>query len=337
MKPRHVILLTYGEPPTAASLDQLVYSWRILLGLTRSVADIPAPLIPIIALSRARSRNKLWGEERYGSPLEAITRAQAESLGDELRAKFPGSEWRVRPAYEFRRPLLIETLESIPKDEEAIVVPMYAADSAFTHELSRVTIGAWSKRSGRSVPVRVLGPIDPAPLADCMARHVMRELADRDVHPGKDWALVLAAHGTLLEPPKPIATGRVETEKLAARILEKIGSRFGISIQGWLNHVYGGRWTEPPIEEALLKVSEAGFRKAVYYPFGFLADNAESELEGRVFLRGRPELQAVHLPCVNASREFLPTLAAAVAEGVGASRAQIRQPDPAEPVAHSVA
>src|SRR5204862_7559561 len=30
----HVILLTYGEPPTASFVDQLVYSWRILLGLT---------------------------------------------------------------------------------------------------------------------------------------------------------------------------------------------------------------------------------------------------------------------------------------------------------------
>ena len=53
---RHAILVTYGEPRSPAFIEQLVYSWRILLGLTRSVADIPAPLVPIIALSRARAR-----------------------------------------------------------------------------------------------------------------------------------------------------------------------------------------------------------------------------------------------------------------------------------------
>ena len=57
---KHIVLVTYGEPTTAAFVDQLVYSWRILLGLTRTVADIPAPLIPLIALSSARGRNAMW-------------------------------------------------------------------------------------------------------------------------------------------------------------------------------------------------------------------------------------------------------------------------------------
>ena len=42
MSERHVVLITYGEPPTASFAAQLRYSWRILLGLTRSVAPIPA-------------------------------------------------------------------------------------------------------------------------------------------------------------------------------------------------------------------------------------------------------------------------------------------------------
>ena len=54
---RHVVLVTYGEPTTASFSEQLVYSWRILLGLTRTVAPIPRPLLPVIALSRARGRN----------------------------------------------------------------------------------------------------------------------------------------------------------------------------------------------------------------------------------------------------------------------------------------
>lgn len=320
MKTRHVILLTYGEPPTPAYLDQLVYSWRILLGLTRSVADIPAPVIPMIALSRTRLRNQLWTTERYGSPLEAITRAQADGVAGELGARHPREAWRVHVAYEFRRPLLLETLESIPGDEEALVVPMYAADSAFTHELSRRVIAAWSAKKPRAVPVRVMGPLDEATLVDASVRHVERELANRGIAPDREWALVLAAHGTLLEPPKPIDTGRIATERLAAGILDRIGGRFGTAIQGWLNHVYGGRWTEPAIEDALAKIAEAGYRKVVYYPFGFLADNAESELEGRIFLRARSELEPVHLPCVNATPEFVAVLAGEIGRAFAPDR-----------------
>ena len=47
---RHVVLVTYGEPTTASFSEQLVYSWRILVGLTRTVAPIPRPLLPVIAL-----------------------------------------------------------------------------------------------------------------------------------------------------------------------------------------------------------------------------------------------------------------------------------------------
>ena len=77
---KHVVLVTYGEPTSPSFIDQLVYSWRILLGLTRSVADIPAPLIPLIALSRARGRHAMWRQHEYGSPLEPITLERGRGL-----------------------------------------------------------------------------------------------------------------------------------------------------------------------------------------------------------------------------------------------------------------
>jgi len=59
------------------------------------------------------------------------------------------------------------------------------------------------------------------------------------------------------------------------------------------------------VEEALERVSQAGYRRVVYYPYGFSADNAESELEGRVALQARPELSAMHVPCLNAHPPYL--------------------------------
>jgi len=316
---RHVVLITYGEPPTPAFADQLRYSWRILLGLTRLVAPIPGALLPLIALSRGRSRNQLWTQEHYGSPLEAITEAQARGLETALRRDDPGTTWQVHVAYEFRDPLLTTLLDQLPADEPVDILPMYAADSAFTHEISRATVRDWGRAKGaeRMSRVRVLPALDEERFAELCARHIVRGLEQRKLG-GPECALVLAAHGTLLEPPRPMETGRVATERICAAIGRRLAGRFGRVASGWLNHTRGGRWTEPPMEETLAKVAAAGFKDVVYFPYGFLADNAESELEGRVFLRAHQWRTCVHLPCVNAEPEFIAELTRHVLEPVGA-------------------
>jgi len=317
MKSCDVILVTYGEPPYATFGSQLRYSWRILLGLTRSVAPIPAVMVPVIALARARLRVKLWKDEAYGSPLEPLTRAQASAIETELRASAPEIAWRVHVAYEFRDPLLTDMLGKLPADALVLVVPMYLADSAFTHELTRRCANQSARADGSRV--RVLPPLDEEQIAEASAQHILRELAARNVSTGPEVALLLAAHGTLLEPPKPIETGRIATERVAQAIQSRLKTRFGRVQIGWLNHVYGGRWTEPAADVALRDLEKAGFRRVVYFPFGFLADNAESQLEGRVALRAAPALQAVHLPCLNSDADLVRTVSKQV---VAAARSQ---------------
>lgn len=304
---KHVVLVTYGEPVSASFVDHLVYSWRILLGLTRSVADIPAPLIPLIALSRARGRNVMWRRNSYHSPLEPITLAQGAQLRDAL-AQQSNDQWKIHVAYEFREPLLADVITRLPADEAVVVAPMYAADSAFTHDLSRATVAALVGR--RSAPIVVLPAIDVDELADISADHVLQSVCANARQPAS--ALVLAAHGTLLEPARPIETGRLETERLCSAIGQRLSNSFGMVANGWLNHSRGGRWTEPPIEETLRRVSDAGYRDVVYYPYGFLADNAESQLEGKLAAAGRPELRVRFVPCLNGSF----ALAAAIARQV---------------------
>jgi ferrochelatase len=99
---------------------------------------------------------------------------------------------------------------------------------------------------------------------------------------------------------------------LRCRIEQRLSSCFGIVVNGWLNHTRGGQWTDPPIEEALKRVSDAGFRDVVYYPYGFLADNAESQLEGQLAAAGRPELKVRFVPCLNGSPELAQVIASQV-------------------------
>jgi protoheme ferro-lyase len=305
---KHIVLVTYGEPITPAFVDQLVYSWRILLGLTRTVADIPAPLIPLIALSRARGRNVLWRRNDYSSPLEPITLAQAAQLRNAL-AHQTNEQWKIHVAYEFRNPLLSSVIRRLPGTEPVVVAPMYAADSSFTHELSRQTVEQLDGR--RPAPIIVLPAIDIDKLAKISADHVMHSLGPEAQHT-KSAALVLAAHGTLIAPAKPIETGRIATEQLCAAIEKRLSTCFGMVANGWLNHTRGGKWTEPPIEETLKRVVNAGFREVVYYPYGFLADNAESQLEGQLAVAAHPQLKVRFVPCLNGS----PDLAEAIASQV---------------------
>jgi protoheme ferro-lyase len=310
---RHVVLVTYGEPPEAAFVDQLVYSWRILIGLTRSVAPIPMPLVPMIALSRARGRTRLWNSYRYRSPLEPITERQTKSVGAAL-ADVNERDWRVHVAYEFRRPLVADVLRALPRDEPAVVVPMYAADSAFTHELSR-GIAKTIVSAEPSRDIRVACALDAQALADLSASHVLEHTADAGWR-GDAVALVLAAHGTVLNPQKPIATGLVATQRLCDAIAARLAPHFGFVSNGWLNHTRGGKWTEPAIDKALAQAAAAGATRVVYYPYGFLADNAESELEGTMALEGLPAgVESRHLPCLNDS----PALAALIVRSIVAA------------------
>ena len=50
----------------------------------------------------------------------------------------------------------------------------------------------------------------------------------------------------------------------------------------------------------------------VYYPYGFLADNAESQLEGQLAAAGRPELKVRFVPCLNGSPDLAQVIASQV-------------------------
>ena len=108
-------------------------------------------------------------------------------------------------------------------------------------------------------------------------------------------------------------TGREATEAVACGIARRLDDRFGMIVPAWLNHALGGKWTEPAADVALRALAESGRRKVVYFPYGFLADNAESMLEGRILLRAEKRLeQVVHLPCLNSDAGLLAALARSI-------------------------
>jgi ferrochelatase len=322
-----LLCFTYGEPPTTRFGEQFFYSWSILNRLTRMVAPIPKAVTPLIALYRGRIRKRLWTEEGYSSPLEAITIRQVAAIREAVTSARPGVKWDVRAVYEFRRPFLPEILAEFAKNppDKILVLPLYVAESDYTHNISRNDFAAYrskAKSAGRWLP-------DPAyalrfgydeAMADAFADFALRYCAERGWDDAKmaGAAFVMGAHGTLAFPKVGVESGRKETSYFFGLARERLKSRFKTIRLGWLNHKFGGEWTSPDVETLAKELWEKGIRRLVYFPFGFFADNAESQLEGKMILRNHAWEEYLHLPCPNDDPAVMRRLAAMaldVAEG----------------------
>lgn len=328
--PTGVILATYGEPPVNSFAQQWMYSYRILKGLTRKIAKIPAPLLPIIATARARGRVKLWKENAFASPLEKLHRDTVAAVREELAKRGHGTDLVVIPAYEFRRPSLTDAVRQLDQAgcEKAIVVPMYIAEGDFTHGMTQWAVDA----VGAAIPkwrgkvrlasmtmsasgVQALGETLAAWFFDAMRARGVTEL-------GPEWAVMLAAHGTVVNPPPGVDNGLVHFQAVLKHVEAAIKGRAGCVSVGWLNHTRGGEWTKPAMPDALAELRSKGFKKLVYFPWGFTTDNAETMLEGRVALRemSDPFEHVEYLECLNAYSGFVGILADVVERAAGLTR-----------------
>lgn len=322
--PVGVVTVTYGEPVRNSFADQWVYSYRILKSLTRKIAPIPAAALPIIATARARGRVRLWARNSFVSPLEPLHERTTSALDAELRRRGV-SDAHVVHAYEFRKPDLADAFRKLRAAgcDSAIVVPMYIADGDFTHGVTRFAVadalraGVWP--DPRTVRYCFLAD-DQATnerLAGALADHCLSEMRRRGVQePAREWAIVLAAHGTVVNPPAGVDNGLAHAAEVLIRLKAMLRPHAGLVRIGWLNHTRGGKWTTPPIGDTLRFVRERGFEKLVYFPWGFTTDNAETALEGRVALAEvRPAFERVeYLECVNHRASFVSLIADRICE-----------------------
>ena len=318
--PVGIVLTTYGEPEQASFAEQWMYSYRILRRLTRKIAPIPKPVLPIIATSRARGRVRLWREHQFSSPLEALHEATVDAVRAELARRGHTDKLVITKAYEFRRPDLTDALRELDDRgcDRAIVVPMYIAGGDFTDGMTRIAVQdalanlpGWNH--GRLDYCALSGtPEEAEHLAQTLAGHCLEVIRQRGVPPeARDWAILLAAHGTVVTPPPGVDNGLLPFGRVLIRIKSIIKPHFGLVRLGWLNHTRGGKWTTPAVADALQFIRDRGYRKLVYFPWGFTTDNAETALEGKIALRDFKDAfeRVEYLPCVNSGAAFISLLA----------------------------
>lgn len=318
-----VCFLTYGEPQKPRFRDHYRYSLNILRRLTLRVAPIPRFLLPVIAFRRALIRVSSWRREDYESPLESINERQIKAVESRIRQLNPGQDIELIRVFEFRPPLLPEVLHEMTSKPPGrfLLVPMYLADSDFTVGISKSDLDIYEDRYGARFfpePEYVTSFSQDDELVEVMAQYVLEKAheAGWDESQLRESALLLGAHGTLLKPPAGIDTGLEPTQSFYERLRGKLATNFAHSSIGWLNHTLGGEWTHPDLATAITETKNRGVDRALYFPFGFLADNAESQLEGRHIFREHPELEVLHLPCINDYGPFIKYLTRRIEQAI---------------------
>jgi ferrochelatase len=317
-----VLCLTYGEPPTNDWLTQTAYSFSILKRLTLRVAPIPKYILPVIAAKRGRFRSRMFRAENWHSPLEDISRRQVAALQKELSAARPDVEFNVRLVLEFRKPYIwtiLKQMFSAPPDE-MVILPLYVADSNFTSGVSKADLQDFTAKLDGPNPlpppryVEGFGYDERAGklLADFIWSHCERAGWTEDKT--RQSVLILGAHGTIIRLPKHIESGARETRILYGNVRKHLRTKFRSIRIGWLNHTLGGTWTFPAVTEAAGESQQSGIRNVVYLPFGFLADNGETELEGRQQLGEFQWDDMLYLPCPNDNPALITLLTKRVLE-----------------------
>ena len=313
-----VVVTTYGEVEKLTVRNLWPSSRRILKVVTRQIVKIPTALIYFIADYRSTKHYINWKLNRYRSSLLAINRAQKNRLSgfiDESGSTFLShADVKVIDAYYFVPPYLDEMLKHLQYEYDGVVVvPMIPVESAFSCGIAcQMVIDVYGDSAFSRV--KVMSKLWKDDRLHRLYIDYLFEQLSAEIRCKKNGkiGLVLVIHGTLFKdrrgnPPK-VFTGLEETiaffDVMKCKIMADHRNIFNDVRPGCMNHSNGGEWTSDTIDKALMDFKEEGYDGVVMFPYGFFADNSETEYDAykKLVAAGFPLSQYVR--CINDSPEF---------------------------------
>jgi protoporphyrin/coproporphyrin ferrochelatase len=304
-----VLLVNLGTPDAADAKAVRRYLAEFLSD--RRVIEIP-PLIwqPILRgailttrpKKSAHAYSQVWTDQ--GSPLAAITRAQAEALKDAF-----GSNVIVDWAMRYGNPAIADRLAALKAAgcERILIAPLYpqycAATTATANDKAFAALAAMRWQPA----IRTLPPYydDPAYIA-ALKSSVEASLAALDFAPD---ALIASFHGM---PARTLALGdpyHCHCQKTARLLSEALGRELTITFQSRFGRA---KWLEPATDTTLAALPAKGIKRIAIVAPGFAADCVETLEE--LAIRGRETFLAAggerfaYLPCLNADSPGLGVL-----------------------------
>ncbi|MDG2534594.1 ferrochelatase [Sphingomonas sp. HITSZ_GF] len=275
----------------------------------RRVVEIP-PLLwqPILRGIILRTRPKksahayglVWRED--GSPLAAITRAQAMALEGAF-----GSEVIVDHAMRYGKPAIAERLDVLKARgcERILVAPLYpqycAATTATANDAAFAALAAMRWQPA----LRTLPPYHDHPAyIEALRASVEAHLAALDFAPD---AILASFHGMperTLHLGDPYHCHCQKTARLLGEALKEVlgGRELTVTFQSRFGRA---KWLEPATDVTLAALPAKGVKKVAIVAPGFAADCLETleelEIRGRSTFLAAGGTHFAYLPCLNDS------------------------------------
>lgn len=313
-----VLLVNLGTPdaPDAPAVKRYL---RQFLS-DRRVVEIPPiawqPILRGIILNTrprksAHAYGQVWTPE--GSPLAAITAAQARGLQERL-----GEAAIVRHAMRYQSPAMDRELDALLAAgcERILVAPLYPQYSAATTASALDAVADWTKSRRRLPALRTLPPYhdDPAYIA-ALHRDLAAQINELAFVPE---LLLLSFHGM---PERTLLLGDPyhchcrKTARLVAEAFARThqGLRVATSFQSRFGRA---KWLEPATDAVLVAEARQGTRRIAIAAPGFSADCLETLEE--LAIRGKEDFIAAGgthfaaLACLNDRDEGLALIEALV-------------------------
>lgn len=253
----------------------------------------------------ARAYRLIWSDA--GSPLAAITRAQADALQADL-----GPAARVTYAMRYGEPAIGPAIDALIAAgcDRILVVPLYPQYCGATTATAVDAVGAHLATLRAQPSLRFLPPYpdDPAYIGALKAS-VEAGLAALDFAPD---VLLASFHG-MPERTRALGDPYHDQCQTTARLLsDALGRPVEVAFQSRFGRA---RWLEPATEATLARLGGEGRSVAVFAP-GFAADCLETLEE--LAIRGKQTFERAggrnfaYLPCLNADAAGLEMLTALV-------------------------
>ncbi|HTG37952.1 ferrochelatase [Sphingomonas sp.] len=243
----------------------------------------------------AHAYQQVWTDA--GSPLAAITRAQAAAMKDSF-----GPGVMVDYAMRYGNPSIASRLQAL-KDagcDRVLLAPLYPQYSAATTATANDRAFAHLATMRWQPAIRTLPPYydDPAYIA-ALRTSIEAGLAALDFEPD---VLIASFHGM---PRRTLELGdpyHCHCQKTARLLGEAMGRPLTISFQSRFGPA---KWLGPATDEVLVELAKAGTRRVAIFAPGFSADCLETLEE--LAIRGRESFEEAggerfaYLPCLNDS------------------------------------
>ncbi|PZQ58514.1 MAG: ferrochelatase [Sphingomonas taxi] len=299
-----VLLINLGTPDAADARAVRRYLAEFLSD--RRVVEIPPlfwqPILRGIVLTTrpkksAHAYGQVWTDA--GSPLAAVTRAQAAALKDAF-----GEDVLVDWAMRYGNPAIAGRLHAMKAAgcERILLAPLYPQYCAATTATANDKAFAALAGMRWQPAVRTLPPYhdDPAYI-DALAHNVSAALAALDFAPD---AVIASFHGM---PQRTLELGdpyHCHCHKTARLLGAALGRPLTVAFQSRFGRA---KWLEPATDATLAAMPGQGIRKVAILAPGFSADCLETLEE--LAIRGRESFEAAggthfaYLPCLNDTRE----------------------------------